>query len=118
VFKFVVTIHWSQARLVQLFQILYIFFSDTCVDLLAGAPVVCGIMYMSPDRKGKVRSLPVAKLCGGLLVISTKSVCVCVFVENGFDCEEKGIEESEETKQEMERKRREGTCIGIKLVTK
>jgi hypothetical protein len=38
-----------------------------------------------------------------------------VFVENRFDCEEKGIEEREEMKQEMERKRSEGTNIGISM---
>jgi hypothetical protein len=113
VFKFTVTIHWSQARLVQLFQILYIFFSDIYVDLLADVPVLDRIMSISPDRTGNIRSLPAAKFCGGLLVISTKSVCVCV--ENRFDCEEKGIEEREETKQEMESKRHEGTNIGISL---
>jgi hypothetical protein len=38
-----------------------------------------------------------------------------VFVENRFDCEEKGIEQREETKQEMESKRHEGTIVGISL---
>jgi hypothetical protein len=33
---------------------------------------------MRPDRREKIRSLPVAKFCGGLLVISTKRVCMCV----------------------------------------
>lgn len=38
---------------------------------------------------------------------------VCLFVENRFDCEEKVIEGREETKQEMESKRHEGTSFGI-----
>jgi len=70
---------------------------------------------MSPDRREKIRSLLVAKFSGGLLVISTKCVCMCVFVENRFDCEAKVIEEREETKQEMENKRHEGTSDGISI---
>ena len=42
-------------------------------------------------------------------------VCVCVFVENRFDCEGKVTEEREETKQEMESKRHEGTSVGIRM---
>lgn len=68
---------------------------------MADASVLRAIVFMSPDRRKKIRALPVTKFCGGLLVVSKKSVCVCVFVENRFDCEEKVIEEREETKQEM-----------------
>jgi hypothetical protein len=35
-------------------------------------------MSMNPYRREKIRSLSVAKFCGGLLAISTKNVCVCV----------------------------------------
>jgi len=40
---------------------------------------------------------------------------VFVFVENRLDCEEKVIEEKDETKQEMESKRHEGTSVGISM---
>jgi hypothetical protein len=36
-------------------------------------------------------------------------------VENRFDCEEKVIEEREETKKEMESKRHEGTSVVISM---
>lgn len=40
---------------------------------------------------------------------------MCVFVENRFDCEGKVTEEREETKQNLESKRHEGTSVAISM---